>query len=174
MKYNLTQAIQVLERTPASLDSLLRGLDTEWTNSNEGPDTWSPFDVVGHLIHGEKTDWIPRLQMVLEVGPPKTFTPYDRFAQQKTCLGKNMEQLLDEFSQCRAENIRILKSLRLTAEDFQKKAIHPELGPVTLEQLLSSWVVHDLGHLVQISRVMAKQYKDNCGPWPKYLTVLNP
>lgn len=173
MKYNLQQALPILERTPAVLDQLLRGLDSSWTQSNEGPQTWSPFDVVGHLIHGEKTDWIPRIQIVLSDGEDKTFTPYNRFAQQETSLGKDMEQLLDEFSAARAQNIQYLRSLHLTLEDFKKQGIHPELGPVTLEELLSSWVVHDLGHIVQVSRVMAKQYKNNCGPWPKYLTVLN-
>lgn len=173
MNYNLQQAIQILERTPGALDSLLRGLDSQWTHSNEGPGTWSPFDVLGHLIHGEKTDWMPRITIVLSEAKNKTFTPYDRFAQEKTSIGKTMDQLLDEFANRRGDNLEALRSLHLTSEDFQKTGIHPELGKVTLQELLSSWVVHDLGHLVQVSRVMAKQYKENCGPWPHYLTVLN-
>ena len=171
--FDLKQSIEILSASPVTLSSLLSDLSDEWLHVNEGVDTWSPFDVVGHLIHGEKTDWTPRIQIVLSDQGDKTFTPYDRFAQEKNSVGKSMSQLLDEFQQCRASNIRFLKGLNLTPETYQKQGIHPELGRVTLEELLSSWVVHDLGHIVQVSRVMAKQYKDNCGPWPQYLTVLN-
>ena len=155
------------------MKSLLEGLSDAWTAQNEGPETWSPYDVIGHLVHGEETDWLPRIKIILSTSENKTFDPYDRFAQFELSKGKSMLQLLDEFESLRKSNMKKLRELNLTKEQLQMQGIHPELGPVTLSQVLSAWVVHDLGHIVQISRVMAKQYKDEVGPWPQYLTVLN-
>lgn len=173
MEYTLNAALEILERTPQVIRSFLQGLSEEWIYQNEGPDTWSPFDVVGHLIHGEKTDWTERLKIVLSEGSQKTFTPFDRFAQFEESKGKTLDDLLLEFEQLRTKNLIFLKALNLSETDYNKTGIHPALGEVTLKELLSTWVVHDLGHIVQISRVMAKQYKDQVGPWRDYLTVLH-
>lgn len=173
MKFELNKAIPILERTPLALRTLLQDLPLEWILENEGKDTWSPFDVIGHLIHGEKTDWMVRTELILEDGPLKTFQPFDRFAQFENSKDKNLEDLLDEFEELRKNNLTSLKSKNLTSKDLDRIGVHPELGEVTLAQLLSAWVVHDLGHIAQISRVMAKQYKSEVGPWPKYLTILN-
>ena len=173
MKYDLEQAIPVLERTPRVMKMLLSGLSSEWTMNNEGRDSWSPNDVIGHLVHGEKTDWMPRLEIVLSDEGNKTFTPYDRFAQFEMSKGKSLDELLNSFETLRNENLSTLRSKNLSARDLDKKGIHPELGPVTLSEMLSAWVVHDLGHIAQVSRVMAKQYKGEVGPWTRYLTILN-
>lgn len=173
MKFELNKAIPVLERTPLVMRSLLQGLPEEWIYENEGKDTWSPFDVIGHLIHGEKTDWMVRSEIILGDGPDKVFEPFDRFAQFEDSKGKTLEALLTEFETLRNGNLELLKSKPLSSEDLNLEGIHPELGTVTLAQLLSAWVVHDLGHITQISRVMAKQYKNEVGPWPKYMTILN-
>ncbi|TAI48836.1 DinB family protein [Flagellimonas allohymeniacidonis] len=173
MIFELHQAISILERTPGVLKSLLFDVGEEWSTANEGRDSWSPFDVVGHLIHGENTDWLVRTQHILEHGPEIPFEPYDRFAQFENSKGKNFEDLLNEFEMLRAKNIKTLKSLNLTNDDFERKGMHPGLGEVTLSQLLSAWVVHDLGHIAQISRVLAKHYKNEVGPWTQYLTILN-
>ncbi|MBX2828177.1 MAG: DinB family protein [Flavobacteriaceae bacterium] len=173
MEYHLNEAISVLERTPQVLISLLSGLSQNWTHTNEGGDSWSPYDVIGHLVHGEKTDWMPRLEIVLSDGPNKTFTPYDRFAQFEMSKGKTLNELLLEFDTLRKANLNTLRSKNLSEDDLLKQANHPELGQVALKEMLAAWVVHDLGHIAQISRVMAKQYKDEVGPWPKYLTILN-
>jgi len=173
MKFNLNQAISVLEKTPSVLKTLLSNLSSEWTHQNEGENTWSPYDVIGHLVHGEKTDWIPRLNIVLDGTPNKTFEPYDRFAQFEMSKGKSLDDLLNEFESLRKDNLIELKSKQLSNDDLALYGIHPELGPVSLSQMLSAWVVHDLGHIAQISRVMAKQFKSEVGPWPRYLTILN-
>lgn len=173
MKYDLNNAIAVLEKTPVIFKTMLGDLSSHWTHQNEGGDSWSPYDVVGHLVHGERTDWMPRLEIVLSDGPNKTFTPYDRFAQFEMSKGKSLSQLLEEFELLRNDNLNTLRSKQLTETDLTREGIHPELGPVTLSQMLSAWVVHDLGHIAQVSRVMAKQYKNEVGPWPKYLTILN-
>lgn len=173
MKFDLTKAIFILERTPSSLISLLQDLPADWTQTNEGENSWSPYDIIGHLIHGEKTDWISRLNIVLSDGKHKTFEPFDRFAQFNDSKGKSLNDLLVNFKELRKQNIMILKKLNLTEEDYPKTGIHPELGSVTLSQLLASWVAHDLGHIAQITRVMAKQYKDEVGPWKEYLSVLH-
>ena len=173
MKFDLNKSIAVLERTPKVLRELLVGLAVEWTNNNEGGQSWSPYDVMGHLIHGEKTDWMVRTQLILGDGDNKNFEPFDRFAQFENSKGKTIEQLLQEFEELRAHNIKELRSKEISTEDLKKEGIHPEFGPVTLEQLLAAWLVHDMGHIAQISRVMAKQYKGEVGPWPKYLTILN-
>ena len=172
MEFSLEDSISILKRTPGTIRNILKDLPEKWTHQNEGPETWSPFDVVGHLIHGERTDWIPRTKIIL-FEDDKRFTPYDRFAQFKESDGKSMSDLLEEFEMLRNQNIEELIGLNLQEKDFNKEGIHPEFGTVTLKQLLSAWVVHDLGHIVQINRVMAKQYKEEAGPWPKYLAVLN-
>ena len=174
MQFNLNGSIDILERTPLILESLLNGLDDQWITHNEGEGSWSPYDVMGHLIHGEKTDWIPRMMIILGDGGNKRFTPFDRFAQFEESQGKSIANLLDEFKARRKENLGLLKSIKITGEMLNKKGIHPELGEVTLQQLLATWVVHDLGHICQISRVMAKQYKEEIGPWVKYFSIFNP
>ncbi len=173
MKFNLTQAIEILERTPITIRNLLDGLSDDWILNSEGPKTWSPYDIVGHLIHGEKTDWIIRTRLILSESDNKTFEPFDRFAQFENSKGKSLAQLLDEFTSLRNENLSELLKLNISEDDLKKKASHPALGAVTLEQLLASWVVHDLNHIYQISRVMAKQYTNNVGPWKAYLKALN-
>jgi hypothetical protein len=173
MQFSHEGSYQVLERTPAVLRSLLAGLHEEWIINNEGPETFSPYDVVGHLIHGEKADWPDRVRLILDNETPKPFIPFDRFAMYKESKGKTMQQLLDEFESLRAKNIKWYKSLELTPAVLTKKGIHPTFGEVTLKQLLSTWVVHDLTHIAQIARVMAKQYKAEIGPWVEFFRVLN-
>jgi hypothetical protein len=173
MKYSLEKSYEILERTPAVLRSLLSNLDNDWIMNNEGADTFSPYDVIGHLIHGEKTDWAVRAKVILEFGLSKTFTPWDRFAQFQESKGKTLQQLLDEFETERKENLVWLKSLNLSEEELDKKGVHPKLGEVTLRNLLATWVVHDLTHIAQITRVMAKQYKEEMGPWPEFFRILN-
>lgn len=173
MKYSSERSVEILERTPTVLKTLLSDLDDGWVMANEGPETFSPYDVVGHLIYGEKTDWVVRAKIILEFGLAKPFEPWDRFAQYKESKGKTLQQLLDEFERVRNENIKWLRSLNLTEADLDKKGMHPALGEVTLRNLLSTWVVHDLTHLAQITRVMAKQYKEEMGPWPEFFRILS-
>lgn len=172
MNYSKEQAIEILERTPAVLKSLLTNISDDWVMNNEGPDTFSPYDVVGHLIHGEKTDWVVRAKIILEHGINKPFDPYDRFAQYEESKGKNLEQLLNEFEEIRKENVAWLQSIQLTEDDLERKGKHPVLGEVTLRNLLSTWVVHDLTHIAQIIRVMSKQYIEEMGPWPQFFRIL--
>jgi hypothetical protein len=172
MNFNITTSIEILERTPGTLFALLHGINEEWTSNNEGPGTWSPYDIVGHLIHGELTDWIPRAVMILSNHENKTFNAFNRFAQFDESSGKSLHELLDEFKTLRNKNIEHLKSLNITAMDLQSTGIHPAFGKVTMAQLLATWVVHDLNHIAQISRVMAKQYKEAVGPWTAYLRIL--
>jgi hypothetical protein len=172
MEFELAQAIEILQRTPATLNALLRDLPEPWLVQNEGPETWSPYDVIGHLIHGEETDWIPRAKMILEHGETRAFEPFDRVAMLEESKGKSIVALLDTFAQLRTENLRELQSMNLTSDLLDKRGCHPELGVVTLRQLLSTWVVHDLGHIRQVVRVMSKQYRDAVGPWKKYLSIL--
>jgi hypothetical protein len=171
--FALFDGIQVLERTPSTLRALLGGLPQEWTICDEGPDTFSAFDNVGHLIHGERTDWIPRARIILAQGPNRTFEPYDRFAQKRESQGKTLAQLLDEFAQLRAQNLDTLRGWNLSEEQLELRGEHPAFGAVTLRQLLAAWVVHDLGHIAQTTRVMAKRYRDAVGPWLEYMPVLN-
>lgn len=173
MKFELQKAILILERTPNILKAYLQDLPPEWTHQNEGDNTWSPYDVVGHLIHGEKTDWVVRAGIILNDGPNKAFEPFDRFAQFENSKGKSLNQLLSEFEQLRAENIKKLKSMNISAADLSLEGMHPGLGRVTLKQLLATWVSHDLGHIAQISRVMAKLYKAEVGSWKAYLKILD-
>ena len=172
MEFDLDAGLAVLARTPATLRELLAGLPSPWTSANEGPDTWSPQDVVGHLIHGEETDWIPRAKIILTKGESQAFEPFDRFAQARRFAGWSLARLLDRFGELRADGIATLRGWRLTPAQLALLGRHPELGQVTLSQLLASWVVHDLGHIAQISRVMAKQYTAAVGPWKAYLPVL--
>jgi hypothetical protein len=173
MTYSLEKSYQILERTPTVLKTLLSGLDDGWTMNNEGPETFSPYDVVGHLIYGEQTDWVPRAKIILEHGLSKPFEPWDRFAQYELSKGKTLAQLLDEFAIVRQENVAWLLSAKITEADLDKKGMHPALGEVTLRNLLATWVVHDLTHIAQITRVMAKKYKEEMGPWPEFFRILN-
>ncbi|MGB8194863.1 MAG: DinB family protein [Chitinophagaceae bacterium] len=173
MHFNIQEALPILERTPEVVATILKGLHPQWIYSNEGSDTWSPFDIVGHYIHGEKTDWIPRLNIILGNDADKRFVPFDRFAQFEDSKGKSMDDLLEEFARLRKQNIEALKKVELNETTLAKKGIHPAFGEVSLEHLLSSWVVHDLGHISQIVRVMAKQYTEAVGPWTAYMGILN-
>lgn len=173
MNFDLTSGRAILERTPDTLRALLAGLPPDWTEATEGPDTWSPYVIVGHLIHGERTDWIPRARMILDQGPRRRFDPYDRFAQFHESQGKSLADLLDEFTDLRAANLATLAEWRVTDAQLALEGEHPALGAVTLRQLLASWVAHDLGHLAQTTRVMAKQYRDAVGPWRAYLSVMD-
>jgi uncharacterized damage-inducible protein DinB len=172
VNFSLDDAVPLLRATPATLRAWLDPLSDRWIRSNEGPDTWSPYDIVGHLIHGERTDWMPRLELILSTGESKPFTPFDRFAQVRESQGKSLRQLLDTFADLRRANLIRLESLQLRASDFERRGRHPELGPVTLGQLLATWVAHDLNHLGQIARVMARQYTEAVGPWIEYLPLL--
>jgi hypothetical protein len=173
MAFDLSEGIAVLEKTPATFRALLAGLPEPWTTCNEGPDTFSPFDNLGHLIHGERADWIPRARIILAQAPQRTFEPYDRFAQNRESAGKTLAQLLDEFAELRAQSLDTLRSWNLSERELALEGEHPALGRVTLRQLLSTWVVHDLGHLAQTSRVMAKRYREDIGPWREYLPIVN-
>src|ERR1700694_4285983 len=171
-EFNLAETIAILSRTPAALDALLRGLPDIWVRCNEGKDTWSAFDIVGHLIVGERTDWMQRLRIILENGEARPFDPFDRFAQSRESQDKSLEQRLDEFARLRSENLAALQALNLRPEDLTRRGRHPALGVVTLSQLLATWAVHDLTHVHQLSRVMAHRYQDAVGPWKAYLGVL--
>jgi DinB superfamily len=171
-EHNLQQTIALLARSPAALNALLRDLPDTWTSRNEGENTWSACDVVGHLIHGERTDWMPRARMILQAGESQTFQPFDRWGQIQESRGKGLEQLLDEFARLRSESLGELRALNLRPEDLELRGRHPKLGVVTLSQLLATWAIHDLTHLHQISRVMAHQYRQAVGPWSGYLGVL--
>lgn len=170
--FDLEDVCLILSRTPAALDAWLRGLPEAWIFCNEGRESWSPFDILGHLIHGERTDWIPRLRIILEHGEKQPFEPFDRFAQFRSSVGKTLDDLLGDFAFRRRQNVETLRALRLTREQLDLRGMHPELGTVTARELLATWVAHDLSHIRQIARVMAKHYADEAGPWTKYLPVL--
>lgn len=172
MEFDLERSIEVLSKTPATLQVLLSDLDQSWTRTNEGPDTFSAFDVVGHLIDGEETDWMSRARIILARGTKPRFDPYDRFRHRDRNKGRTLDSLLAEFAAVRAANLDLLRSWRITSADLDLPGIHLKLGRVTLRQLLASWVVHDLGHIAQVVRVMAKQYRDASGPWIVFLPVL--
>ena len=172
MRFDLDRSIALLERTPGVLRTLLSGLPDAWIAGTEGPDTWSPYDVVGHLIHGERTDWMARLGIVLSDGPDKTFVPFDRFAQFHESQGRSLDELLDEFAHVRGANLEHLRALNLTESDLDRTGIHPKFGAVTARQLLATWTVHDLDHLMQISRVMARQLHTEVGPWVEYMRIV--
>jgi uncharacterized damage-inducible protein DinB len=174
MKYSVKKAVEVLSNTPNVLATMLRGVSDEWSLSNYGEDTWSAFDIVGHLIHGERADWIPRMRIILEHGESRPFDPFDRYAQVKENKGKTIANLLAEFARLRAENIETLLAMKLTDEQLDKRGTHPALGQVMLRELLSAWVVHDLNHVAQIAKAMAFQYENQVGPWQAYLSILRP
>lgn len=171
--FTMDEAVAVLARTPKMLDAQLRGLPESWISANEGGETWSPFDVLGHLIHGERTDWVPRARLILEHGDSRPFDKFDRFAQFAASKGRSLASLLDEFAALRAKNLADLAALHLTDADLDRRGRHPELGIVTLRQLLATWLAHDLDHVVQISRVLARQYADEVGPWRAYLRIIS-
>ncbi len=172
MQFSIEKSIEILERTPRVLQALLHGISDEWIYQNEGEDTWSPFDVLGHLIYAERVNWLQRATIILSSSSDKTFPTFDRFAQFEESKGKTIAHMLEEFAQYRHENINQLRSLNLNNDALNKTGIHPTFGEVSLAQLLSTWVVHDLGHTAQINRVMAKQYKDAVGPWINFLRIL--
>jgi hypothetical protein len=169
----MEEGVAILARTPGTLDALLRGLPDEWIVANEGENTWSPFDVVGHLIHGERTDWMPRVRIILEQGESRAFDTFDRFAQFAASEGRTLDSLLDEFATLRRDNLRELADQRISAADLDRRGRHPAFGSVTLRQLLATWVAHDLDHVVQISRVLARQYSSEVGPWTAYLRIIS-
>jgi len=173
MHFRLDEALAVLERTPATLRAMLSGLPSAWTTVTEGGETWSPFDVLGHLVHGEHDDWVVRAQLILAQGAERTFAPYDRLAQFRESEGKTMEMLLEEFATARAANIATVRSWSLTDAQLSLEGVHPAFGAVTLRQLLSTWVAHDLAHLLQVSRTMARRYREDVGPWAQYLSVMH-
>lgn len=173
MEFDLARALEVLERTPATFRALLGGVSEAWTAPNEGPETFSAFDNVGHLVHLERTDWIPRARIILAQGADRTFAPVDRFAQFRESQGKTMAELLDEFARLRAENLQTLRGWNLGERELALQGEHPAFGVVTLRQLLATWTAHDLGHLAQTARVMARQYRDAVGPWRAYLPILD-
>jgi hypothetical protein len=170
--FSIDESLPVLERTPAVLRALLEGLPEPWIVSSEGGESWSPFDVVGHLIHGERTDWMPRAELILARGETVAFEPFDRFAQFEASRGRSLAELLDTFAELRAANLRRLRELAPGPPELARRGRHPELGPVTLGQHLSTWVAHDLSHIGQIARVMARRYTRAVGPWRAYLPLL--
>lgn len=172
MKFHLSDCIKILSRTPKILSTLLIDLPDGWTSTNEGPDTWSPYDIIGHLIHGEQTDWIPRAKIILGNAANKTFEPFDRFAQFENSKGKTLIQLLDTFHSMRQANLEALNQMEINDEKLGRTGIHPALGEVTLQQLLATWTIHDLSHINQMTRVMAKQYKSEVGPWREYISII--
>lgn len=172
MAHDLSHTISLLTRTPAALDALLRDLPEAWTMRNEGDDTWTAFDIVGHLIHGERTDWMPRTRRILESGDTRPFDPFDRLGHVTESRGKSLPELLDEFARLRAENLEQLRALNLQPSDLERRGLHPALGTVTLSQLLATWPAHDLSHLHQLSRVLAHQCREAVGPWSAYLGVM--
>jgi len=172
MNFELNKSIEILERTPKVLNTLLNGLSDEWINNNEGENTWSPYDIVGHIIFGEKTDWIVRIKTILSDYENKIFEPFDRFAQLNENQNRPIADLIEEFKILRKKNLNELESFNISRKDYEKVGIHPEFGNVTLKELISTWAVHDLGHIAQITRVMSKQYKNEVGPWINYLGIL--
>jgi len=173
MEFSLEMGIPVLERTPATLRAMLLGLPEKWIISNEGDDSWSPYDVVGHLVSLERTDWLPRARIILEHGASRPFDPVDRFAMFTESQGKSLEQLLDEFAQIRTRNMADLRAMQLTTEQLALRGRHPALGEVTLGQLLATWITHDLNHIHQIAQTMARQYRDAVGSWREYVLILD-
>lgn len=172
MNYSVSDAIEILQRTPSVIESLVKNLPPNWSEVNEGPETWSVYDIIGHLIHGETTDWINRMEIILAQGADRNFPVFQRFAMFEESKGKSLNQLIEEFARVREKNIVILRSKNLTEQQLDLKGIHPKFGEVTLRQLLSTWVAHDMGHIAQMCRMIAKQYKEEAGPWVEYLRIL--
>jgi hypothetical protein len=173
MEFDLDKTMAVLTRTPATLRILLKDLPRDWVETNEGANTWSPYDVIGHLIHGERADWIARAKIILEHGESRPFDPFDRFAQFEESEGKTLAELLEEFAALRERNLATLRDMKIGAGDFEKTGQHPALGRVMLKELLATWVTHDLDHIAQIARTMAKQYMTEVGPWQAYISILH-
>ncbi|MEM6686080.1 MAG: DinB family protein [Bacteroidota bacterium] len=172
MKFSIEKSVEILQQTPETLKTMLSNVSQDWLYNNEGENTWSPYDIVGHLIHGEKTDWMVRAKIILSEEKDKTFVPFDRFAQANDSKGKTIHDLLNEFKTLRTQNLNELATLQISENDLSKKGMHPALGEVNLQQLLATWTVHDLGHIAQIARVMATQYRNEVGPWKAYLGIL--
>jgi uncharacterized damage-inducible protein DinB len=172
MNFTLPRSLEIIQRTPDILIAMLQNLSDDWTKNTEGGETWSAYDVVGHMVHGERTDWIDRLEIILSDKPDKTFKTFNRFAQFEESKGKSLNQLLDEFKSLRKRNIEILLSKKISVIDEERIGIHPSFGEVKLSNLLSTWAAHDLNHIAQICRVMAKQYKEAVGPWYEYLRIM--
>lgn len=172
MEFQLAHAVEILSRTPETLNRMLRDLPDPLVRGNEGPDTWSAFDILGHLIHGEETDWVPRAKIILEHGESRAFETFDRFAQFEKSAGKSLIELLDHFESLRKQNLAALERMTITPDQLALRGMHPELGSVTLSQLLATWVAHDLSHLAQATRVLCKQYSEAVGPWKQYLPIL--
>lgn len=172
MRQNLDATVALLSRTPAALDALLRGLPEEWTERDEGQGTWTVRGIMGHLLHGERTDWMPRARMILEFGEGRTFERFDRTAQDRGGSATSIETLLEEFAAARAGNLEELRGMGLSEADLRKTGVHPVFGRVTLSELLATWAAHDMTHLHQISRVMAVQYREAAGPWVAFLGVM--
>ncbi len=173
MEFDLEQGTAILERTPATLRGMLSALPAAWTEATEGPETWSPHVIVGHLLHADRSDWVTRARIILAQGPDRRFSPFDRLAQFHESEGKGLDELLDEFARLRSENLATVGGWRLTEAQLALEGEHPEFGAVTLRQLLATWVAHDLSHVAQIARVMAKQYREGVGPWRAYLPILD-
>lgn len=171
MKFQIEQAVEILSKTPEVVNSLLGNLSEDWTEKDDA-ENWSPFDIAGHFIHGEETDWIPRAEIILAQGESVTFAPFDRFAQFENSKGKSLKELLETFAELRRQNLEKLRRMNITGEQLKLKGMHPELGEVNLEQLLSTWVVHDLTHIRQIATVLAKKYSETVGVWKEYLSIL--
>lgn len=172
MEFQLNDAVEVLSRTPGVLNQLLRGLPESWVLTDEGPNTWSAFDILGHLIHGEETDWVPRAKIILKHGESQVFEPFNRFAQFEKSKGKTTAELLDDFESMRKINLATLKEMNITHDQLSLRGTHPQLGSVTLGELLATWVAHDLSHISQAVRVLCKQYSEEVGPWRQYLSIL--
>ncbi len=170
--FELQSAIHQLQRTPEVIRYLISGVPEAVLSANEGPGTWSPVEVLGHLIYGEQEDWLPRTRIILEFGTDQPFEPFDRTGHEAFIKGKKTEELLEEFSVCRTSNVKKLQEMELSSGDLQRKGVHPEFGEISLKQMLAAWVVHDLGHINQIARVIAKAYHNEIGPWSKYLTIV--
>jgi len=172
MKFHIAQSIEILRNTPSTIRALLQDVSNDWINSNYGENTFSPFDIVGHLIHGERTDWMPRARIILEHGESRPFDPFDRYAMYEVSKGKTIAELLDTFETLRQASIEALQRLNLTEAQLDLRGTHPELGPATLRNLLATWVVHDLNHIAQMAKAMAHQYRDQVGPWLEYASIL--
>jgi ferric-dicitrate binding protein FerR (iron transport regulator) len=173
MQFRMEHMREVLESTPAVLRALLAGKSAEWLEARRGPEAFSAIDVVGHMMHAEITDWMPRVRIILEHGDTRAFEPFDRFGFQHLIAGKRVEELLEEFAELRRRSLEELNALALSDEQLGRRGLHPELGPVTLGNLLATWVLHDLGHIAQITRTMANEYREAVGPWRAYLTILD-
>jgi hypothetical protein len=172
MRFQISEAVEVLEQTPAVMDALLRGRSSAWLNCRIDHAAFSPLDVLGHLIFGEITDWIPRARIIVECQKSRTFDPFDRYGFAPIIQGKTVDELLNEFAKARSQSLEALQALALNDEKLDLPGVHPELGDVTMRQLIATWVVHDLGHIAQVTRIMANEYRDEVGPWRAYISII--